>query len=297
MTRRLLLLALLCAGASPLPAQKLKVFISADMEGIAGVVTEQQLSPAGFEYASARQWMTEEVLAAIAGAREAGATDFVVADSHGNGQNLLLDRLPPGVTVIRAWPRPLGMMEGIDSTFDAVIFVGYHAGTTNSAGVRAHTFSSANYASVQLNGVELPEGGVNAAIAGQFRVPVVLVTGDDAATDEVRRTTGGQMEVAVVKRAISFHSAATMTPSGAQALIRQQARRAVERRREIRPFTISGPVRLDLAFKSYRPAEALALLPNVTRPASHAIRFAGRDVLEVMRFLEFVGTYEAGLTP
>jgi D-amino peptidase len=122
------------ALAIAVPASgQLKVYISADLEGVAGVVSPEQLGPTGFEYGAAREWMTAEVLAAIQGARDAGATEILVSDSHGNGQNLLIDRLPPDVRVIRSWPRPLMMMEGIDSTFDAAIFIGYHSATTNPA--------------------------------------------------------------------------------------------------------------------------------------------------------------------
>src|SRR5262245_23056622 len=109
----------------------LKVYISVDMEGIGGVVTNEQLGPTGFEYARARQFMTDEALAAIAGARDAGATEILLSDSHGNGQNLLIDQLPPDVKVIRSWPRPLMMMEGVDSSFVAAVFIGYHASTAN----------------------------------------------------------------------------------------------------------------------------------------------------------------------
>src|SRR5579884_3044033 len=122
-----------------------KVYISADMEGIAGVASADQLSPASFEYQRAREWMTSEVLAAIQGARDGGATEFVVSDSHGNGESLLIDRFPSDVpvSIVRSFPRPLGMMEGIDSSFAAVIFIGYHASTSSLTGVRAHTISSA----------------------------------------------------------------------------------------------------------------------------------------------------------
>src|SRR5438270_12261412 len=116
------------------------------MEGITGVASADQLAPASFEYGRAREWMTAEVLAAIAGARDAGATQFVVSDSHGNGESLLIDQLPSDVRIVRSWPRPLMMMEGIDSSFDAAIFIGYHASTTNPRGVRAHTISSAHLA-------------------------------------------------------------------------------------------------------------------------------------------------------
>ena len=110
--------------------------------------------------------MTNEVLAAIEGARAAGATEILVSDSHGNGQNLLIERFPKDVQIVRSCPRPLAMMEGIDASFDAVLFVGYHASTLNPQGVRAHTMSSANLADVRLNGVSVPEAGLNAAIAG-----------------------------------------------------------------------------------------------------------------------------------
>src|SRR6185503_18524338 len=171
----LMVLALSTAGSQ----RPLKVYISVDMEGIAGVVTADQLGPTGFEYARAREFMTGEALAAIAGARDAGATQIVVSDSHGNGQNLLIDKFPPDVTIIRSWPRPLMMVQGIDSTFDAAVFIGYHASTTNPVGVRAHTISSANLAAVELNGVSMPEAGINAAIAAHFGVPVVAISGDN----------------------------------------------------------------------------------------------------------------------
>ena len=133
--------ALLLAWSSFAASQGdgLRIYISADMEGVVGAVTGEQLSPGGFEYQRFRQFMTNEVNAAIDAARAAGATEFVISDSHGNGQNLLIEQLPDDVTVIRSWPRPLGMMEGIDESFDGVIFIGYHASTANTRGVRAHT--------------------------------------------------------------------------------------------------------------------------------------------------------------
>jgi D-amino peptidase len=276
--------------------RSIKVYISVDMEGIAGVVSTEQLGPAGFEYAAARQWMTGETLAAIQGARDAGATEFVVSDSHGNGLNLLIDQFPTDVTIIRSWPRPLMMMEGIDSSFAAAVFIGYHASTSNLRGVRAHTMSSATLTGVALNGTQMPEGGVNAAIAGYFGVPVVAMSGDDAAVEEVQRFTG-PIEGAVVKRAISFHSAATMTPKAAQDLIRAKVKSGVERRTGARAFALKGGVTLDLAFKNYRTAEMLAYLPIVTRTDAHTIRFVGRNILEVSKFMEFVETYQPDLVP
>lgn len=295
--RPFLTTALLLLLATPLSAQqRVKVFISADMEGIAGVVTPDQLGPTGFEYGRFREFMTEEVLAAIEGAREAGATDFVIADSHGNMQNLLIERLPDDARIVRGSPRPLSMMEGIDSTFAAVLFIGYHAAATNLTGVRAHTMSSARYAAVNLNGTSIPESGMNAAIAGHFGVPVVMVSGDNAAVAEVQALVPGA-EGAVVKRAIGFHAAETMTPQAARALIREKARAGVANRGRIRPHTVATPVRLDLTFKSYRPAEVLAYLPIVERVADRTIAYTAGTILDISQFLVFVGAYSVDIEP
>ncbi len=295
--RSLLAFAMLALSPVATFAQRpLKVYISVDMEGITGVVSNEQLGPGAFEYERARQFMTGEALAAIQGARDAGATEIVVSDSHGNGQNLLIDQFPDDVTIVRSWPRPLMMMEGIDSSFAAAVFIGYHAGTANTRGVRAHTMSSATLTGVALNGRQVPEGGINAAIAGYFGVPVVMVSGDDAAVEEVQRFAAG-MEGAVVKRAISFHSAATMTPKAAQGLIRARVKAGVENRARIAPFVLSGAVTADLSFKHYRVAEIVTYLPIVSRVDAHTIRFVGRDILQVSRFMEFVNTYQSDLTP
>src|SRR5262244_4650356 len=188
--------------------RKLKIYISADMEGVVGVVTADQLGPQGFEYNRFREFMTEEVKAAVGAAFDAGATEIVVSDSHGNGENLLIEKLPKNVTIVRSWPRPLMMMEGIDETFDGVIFLGYHTGTTNMSGVRAHTISSARLADVRLNDISMPEAGINAAIAGSFNVPVIMISGDDAIVKEATDLLGN-VEGAVVKWAVSFHAAKT----------------------------------------------------------------------------------------
>ena len=296
--KRSLFFSVALAFAVTLSAQQrgLKVYISADMEGIGGVVTGEQLSPTGFEYAKAREFMTEEVLAAIAAAREAGATEIVVSDSHGNFQNLLIDRLPKDVRVIRGGPRPLSMMQGIDETFHAVLFIGYHSGTTNPAGVRAHTISSARLADVRINGVSVPEAALNAAIAGHFGVPIVMISGDDAAVAEAQKLIG-PLEAAVVKEAFGFHSASTLTPEAARERVGAAVKRALQTRDRFSPTKTKTPVALEIQFKNYRPAEILAFLPNVERINAHAIRFIAKDILEATRFLSFVTNYEPGLEP
>ena len=285
-----------CAVAVNAQDRRLKIYISADMEGVVGVVTNEQLGPQGFEYARFREFMTQEVNAAIEGALAGGATQIVVGDSHGNGQNLLIEKLHRDVLLVRAWPRPLGMMQGIDETFAGAMFIGYHTGTTNLEGVRAHTLSSARLTDVRLKGVSVSEAGINAAIAGHFNVPVIMVSGDDAVVKETTALVGN-IEGAVVKWATGFHSAKTMMPEASYALIREKAQRAVRRISEFKPYKLNGPIELDVRFKNYRPSEVLSYLSIVQRTDAHSIRFVGKDIIEVSKFLQFINTYELNLEP
>jgi len=295
--RLIYLTLLLMIFASTSEAQRpMKIYISADMEGVVGVVTNEQLGPQGFEYARFREFMTQEVNAAIEGAVAAGATQIVVSDSHGNGQNLLIEKLPKDVLLVRSWPRPLMMMQGIDETFAGAIFIGYHSATTNSQGVRAHTISSARLADVRLKGVSMSEAGLNAAIAGHFNVPVIMISGDDVVVKETQALLG-DVEGAVVKWASGFHSAKTMMPEASYQLIREKVQKAVGRIRDFKPYKLTAPIQLDVRFKNYRPSEVLSYLSIVERTDAHSIRFTGKDMIEVSKFLEFIVTYEPALEP
>ena len=276
--------------------RRLKVHISVDMEGVAGAVTAEQLGPPGFEYGRFREFMTREALAAVEAAKAGGATEIIVADSHGNGQNLLIDQLPADVRVIRSWPRRLGMVAGVDDGVDAAIFIGYHAGTNNMTGVRAHTFSSANLTRVAVNGTNVTEGSWNAAIAGQFGVPVIMMSGDDAAIAEVRKAIGN-VEAAETKRSLGFHSASTLTPQASTDLIRQRVRAAMSRLSEFKPYKVQSPVTVDVSFKNYLVAEVLAYLPIFERTDSHSIRFRAKDMAEASAIMNFIGEYRPDLIP
>jgi D-amino peptidase len=286
----------LSAQATTGTAKKMKVYISVDMEGVAGVVTADQLIPGGFEYERFRKFMTQETLAAVDAANQAGAGEIVVSDSHGNGENLLLEEFPANVRIVRAWPRRGGMMAGLDASFAAAIFIGYHASTTNPNGVRAHTFSSAHYARVALNGTPVTEGEFNAAYAGAKGVPVIFASGDDVAVAELKSRLGN-IETVETKKALSFHAAETLTPAVAQALIGAGVKAAFARFAEFKPYVIKTPVTLEITFKNYMPAEVLAFLPIVQRVDSHTIRYVGKDMDEVEDFEEFISNYNPDLTP
>ncbi len=295
-TRSLCLLTLLAIAPAAGAKEGLKIYISADMEGVVGAVTAEQLGPEGFEYQRFRKFMTAEVNAAIAAARAAGAAEILVSDSHGNGQNLLIEELPNDVKIVRSWPRELGMMQGIDETFDGVIFIGYHSSTANTRGVRAHTMSSANITGLKLNGISMSEGSMNAAIAGHFGVPVIMVSGDDAAVAE-NQAVIGDLEGAVVKWAESFHSATTLTPEAAYEVIGSATRSAVERIDRFKPFVLDTPIKLELSLKHYQPVELLAYLPGFERMDSHTIGYTAKDIIEVSKVLGFVLEYQVDLQP
>lgn len=278
----LVLLATNCAAQG----KPLKVFISADMEGVDGVSTwDVQANAKGREYEEFRRLMTQEVNAAVAGAFDAGANYVLVADSHGDAQNIDPALLDERAELIRAWPRPLGMMEGIDSSFAAAVFIGYHASEGQPDAVLAHTFTG--NMTVKLNGTAVPEAGFNAAIAGDFGVPVVFVSGDQAIGAEARRLLG-PIEVAVVKQAIGFHAAKMMSPLKAQQLIRAGVKRAIERRGEIKPYRMTRPISLQARFKQPIMAELVSYLPGVRRPAGDTIVFQAHDMTEASKFEEVI---------
>lgn len=274
----------------------LKIYISADMEGVVGAVTGEQVRPGGFEYERFRQFMTNEVNATIEAARAAGATEIVVSDSHGNGQNLLIDQLPDNVTVIRSWPRELMMTAGIDESFDGVVFVGYHASTNNTRGVMAHTMSAASVTGLRLNGITMTEGGIAAATAGHFGVPVIMVSGDDIAVAE-NQVIIGDIEGAVVKWSMGLLSARTLTPEAGYEIIRSTMKAAIERIDEFEPYVLDTPIELEMSFKHYRQVELLGYLPDVEKVNSHTIRFIGEDMIEISNFLDFVLGYSPDLQP
>jgi D-amino peptidase len=277
--RNLLLLpVILILTASICHAQKLKVYISADMEGITGVVNAEQTG-AGPDYGMARKWMTEDVNAAIAGALDAGATEIVVNDSHGDMRNILPGELNSNAVLISGTPKPFGMMQGIDATFDAVMFIGYHARAGTIDGVLDHTISSAVVYSIKINGLEMPELGINGLIAGYYNVPVVMLSGDRAACEQAKEVLGEKTVVAQVKEAIGRTAAKHLSFENARKLIRQQAKLAIEKRKELKAYKLSPPYRFELSyFRSSQTDNAMSV-PGVKRTGARTIQFEADDYL------------------
>src|SRR5262245_7474625 len=204
---------------------RLKVFSSVDMEGLAGVVTSSEVSPSGPDYQHFRAIMAGETNAAVDGAFRAGATDVLVRDSHGAKQNLLPGDLDPRARLLRGQSvGPKNMMEGIDKTFDAVVFIGYHAKAGTPNAILEHT-STGNVIDFSINGVSLPEGGYNAITAGLSGVPVVFASGDKALVDQLRALLG-PIDGVAVKEEIG-DAVISFSPKQAQDEIRRGVELAV----------------------------------------------------------------------
>ncbi len=283
--RLMSVLLLLAVPAFATAQPPLKVYISADMEGIDGVVSSKQSSGTGSEYEKYRRLMTLEVNAAVEGAYDAGATEVVVSDSHGNAQNIDLELLDARATLIRGWPRPLGMVHGLDETFGAVAFVGYHASEGQDPGILAHTFTGS--VEVSLNGRKVPEAGFAGATAGDLGVPVVFVSGDQVIAREAQAIFG-PIETAVVKDAIGFNAAKMIHPERAREMIRAGVKRGVERRSAIKPFKLARPVTLELRCEDPVMTEVLTLMHGVRRIDGQTISYEGPDMIDVARFFEVV---------
>ena len=262
----------------------MKVFISVDMEGVAGVThLGDVLSSKGGDYQTARKWMTAEANAAIEGALEAGATEVVVADVHSAMLNLLPDELHEDALLVRGSPRPGTMMEGLDESFDAVFLVGYHSRAGNSKGVLSHTYVLP-VCSLRLNGITVGEAGFNAAVAGGVGVPVALACGDDTLEAEVGALLPWTERV-VTKWAISFYAARNLSPKASRKRIHAGAKRALERLAEMKLLTLETPVRLEVDFAQPIYPYLASDIPGVERVADAdcTLAYTGADMREVVR--------------
>ncbi|MCK7490013.1 MAG: M55 family metallopeptidase [Anaerotruncus sp.] len=217
----ILTFCLVFASAQPKPAAKapLKIFISVDMEGISGIVHGDQTTPGTAEYADGRKWMAQDVNAAVEAALAAGATGVVVNDSHGSMRNIDPDDLHPKAILISGTPKPLSMMQGIDPTFAACLFIGYHAKAGTENAILDHTISGSVVRSIRVNGIEMPELGLNAAIAGYYGVPVVLVSGDTAVCRQAGEVLGKDIVTVAVKEAFGRLAAKLVPMAEARQMI------------------------------------------------------------------------------
>jgi D-amino peptidase len=259
----------------------MKVYISADMEGVAGITAVEQTDPNGQpEYARSCQLMTAEVAAACEGAFAGGATEIVVNDSHWNMRNLIHEELPPRVRLIRGSLKPLSMNQGLDPSFAAAAFTGYHAPAGTSDAVLDHTYSGSVAYEVRINGERCSEARINAAVAGAFGVPVIFLSGDQNACADIRSFLP-HVQAVEVKRAIGRYAANSLSPREARDAIRSGMQRAVTARAHAAPasYVFRQPIVLDVVFTSTARADAGALLPGTERVDGRTLRYRHDDFL------------------
>jgi D-amino peptidase len=262
----------------------MRVYISVDMEGVAGVVHEDQTDPieprhAG-EYNRFRRLMTDEANAAIAGALEAGAKSILVNDSHWDMRNLLAEELNPAAELMSGSPKRLSMVEGIETGFDAAMFIGYHARAGTRNATIDHTYTSRVY-EARLNGEPIGELGLNAAMAGVHGVAVALVSGDQALAAEARALLGDSIETVVVKQAVGRFAARSLAPSVACERIRAGATSALRRKHPV--FKLSSPIRLEVDFALTQMADMAELVPGSSRTGGRTVSYGADDYREVFQ--------------
>lgn len=261
----------------------MKIYISADIEGVAGVVNPQQGQPGNAEYERARRLMTQEANAAIDGAFAGGATAVLVNDSHGDMRNLLPDELDPRAGLILGKPKPLNMFEGLTADHAGAICLGYHA-RARAPGILSHTTNGFAFGRIRLNGMELGEAGLYGAHAGSLGVPVILLTGDDRLAAETAPLFPDAVH-ATVKQAISQRAARNLSPQHARDLIREKAKEAVEQAKFMRPFVVEGPYRLEIELNSPALCDLAAVIPVATRIDPVTVAFPADSVAHAIGWM------------
>jgi D-amino peptidase len=276
-------LFLFAAVAGAAPKSKLKVYISVDLEGVSGIVNSEQIHSGGEDYALGRKWAAEDTNAAIEGALAAGATEIVVNDAHGSNNNLIASDLHPKARLISGAPKPFGMMQGIDDTYDAALFIGYHARAGTANALLDHTNTSSVF-SLKVNDLDMPELGINALVAGVHGVPIVMVSGDDATADQSRELLGNELRTAVVKEAIGRTSAKLFPFVEAREKIRAAAEEGVSKRKDIPSYRLKAPYTFSLTYSSSSKAEIAMLIPNlIKRTSARTVEFSLDNYLDAFR--------------
>ncbi|HEY1656078.1 MAG TPA: M55 family metallopeptidase [Candidatus Tumulicola sp.] len=271
----------------------MKLYVSSDMEGVAGVCAWEQVDARTPhpEYAVYRRHYTHEVRSAIDGARAAGAAGVLVNDSHGPMRNLLLDELPDDVRVVFGNRKPLSMVQDADATFGGAFFVGYHGGAGVADAVLCHTYTPSVVYDVRLNGVACSEATLNAGLLGHFGVPLLLVTGDRSTVEGVRAQMPWVHGV-VVKESIGNFAAASISPAAARRAIYEGARAAVAGAAAAQPYRFEPPIVLEIAFVKTEQADLVATIPGFERTRARAVAFAD-DSFPVV-FKAFVASWRLG---
>lgn len=266
----------------------MRVLVSVDMEGVAGVVDGEDVSPGNGEYERSRSLITAEANAAVRGvyAYESGA-QVLVTEAHGGFRNLVPGQLDRRAELLRGKPKPDGMMAGLADGTDAVLFIGYHGKAGTPRSVLAHTIHGGVVADVRCEGRSLGEIGLNAALAAHSGVPAVLVSGDDTVAAEAALVAPG-IHAVVVKRAIGFFAAALLHPDEACDRIEDEVPKALADREAIQPLRFDGPVLLEVEVLRPHMTERALLIPGIERTNGCTLRYAAPDFPTAYQVIQLI---------
>ena len=287
-----LILAFAAAGfaASELTGQErpVRIFISVDMEGIGGIGTGKMTNGTGKDYATGRELMTAEVNTVVEAIFESGPAEILVNDSHGDMQNLLHTRLDPRVTYIQGNIKPLGMVQGLDASFDGAIFLGYHARAGTEGGFLAHT-GSGSVKGLWLNGVEVGEGGLNAHYAGSHGVPILVAAGDETFAKQFSALV--QTRAVATKEAIGYQVARLLHPEVVRARLREATHEALANLASATPLQVSDPINIRMHFASTTRVDILQAIPGMSRSDGTHVEYTAKNMTEAYQLIRLMYKY------
>lgn len=265
-----------------------RVFVTADIEGVAGVVHTEEGTRGNPEYERARRLMTAEASAVVAGILDADPeADVTVADCHGPYRNIIPEELDERAILSRGKPRHFGMMDGIEEGYDLAMFIGVHGSAGAGHAVLSHTFTGA-ILDVTINGTSYGELGLNAAMAGAYDVPVILVSGDQQVEQDVRTTLGDDVVMVPVKKSRAHLAAESVHPAVSRRMLREAAAKAMRERPPVTPLRVGTPVHVQVSFARPVYADLVAMLDDVERVDGRTIRFQRVDVPNAYRVLRLI---------
>lgn len=266
----------------------MRVFVTVDIEGVAGVVNAQEGAPGNPEYERARRLMTDEASAVVAGIFNADPDAAVtVADVHGPYRNVIPELLDERATLSRGKPRVYGMVHGIDRGYDAAMFVGVHGRAGSGSSILSHTFTG-TILDVRVNGRPMGELGLNAAVAGAYGVPVLLVAGDQSVVAEAHDLFGQQVATVQVKESFAHLSAESLHPRVAQRLLREAATQAIRERPAVAPLRVGTPVRAEVELARPVLADLAEMIDGAERVDGRTVRFVRDDMPAAYRVLRLI---------
>jgi len=280
-------LLLILTSSSFAQTRQMKFFISVDMEGIGGIGTSAMTSTGGKDYETGRKLMTNEVNAVVSAILESGPATIVVNDSHGDMQNLLHTQLDPRVEYIQSNIKPLGMVQGLDATFDGVIFIGYHAMAGTENGFLAHTGSSV-VKGLWLNGVEVGEGGLNTYFASALGVPVILASGDRTFTEEIKKLT--TTRTVITKEAIGASAAKLIHPDVVIKELQVQTKAALKDIKKAKPLT-QEPIEFKLKVDMPTRADVAMSIPGMKRVDGYTVSYQAKNMEEAYKLIRVIYKY------